>query len=470
MKPTVLALIALLSSVGWSVLPTRAKAGFIYFLPRPVPSGLEAVTVRALPGGNLLMPRGGSTILDDMDLEAIEVPEGTEVFAVRLSRGHEDLIALTRLATLLRVVGNYAVVAVDTAHIDTPWPPSLRREHLDYIPPVSAVAERGLRAGRAIGGTTTVDPQVKQDLVDAVSVEKWSQYVRELSGNLAFQLDGELRSTDNRHITKPGIQTAQDYLESRFRAMGYEVLRQDFMVGITPCQNIIAVKTGVTHPGEIIVIGSHHDSLSEDIDLRAPGAEDDASGTAGVLCLAELIAAYDTERTIHFACFSGEEEGIFGSQYYVSHLGSNGWNVIDAMVLDEISTWQSNFAAIIEGEHAWEPLMSLFVDNLVQYSGIPYREDYYSWGSDHVPFQQAGIPAFIAINMDYNDYPYWESINDRWLEPCPSVGRPCMDPTLAHEILKAAAATMADLTVPTKRVPTASVSFSRLKGRFGGQR
>jgi hypothetical protein len=448
-------LAALLLSSAAAVATAAAGPQRIYWTSGPMPRGIDRVTVRSLPGGTVLVPRVGREAVTAPGVEAIDVPVGAEAFVVRLPHGADDVAVLSTVATVLRVEGAYALLAADAAQAANPLLQLYRKERLTYLPPapasVVAAAGRTGAGATATATTTAVDPQVKQAIVNSLNIAKWTQYVRELSGDLVFWLNGQLKSTNNRHITKPGILIAQDYMEDRLRAMGYTVIRQPFMVGGTPAQNIIGVKTGVVLPDEIIVVGSHHDSLSEDINLRAPGAEDDASGTAGVLHLAELLAPYRTERTIHFACFSGEEQGIYGSQYYVSQLGANGWHVTNAMVLDEISAWETNFAVVIEGQPAWEPLMSLYQGNLTQWAGVSYRKDYVSWGSDHVPFQQAGIPAFIAIHMDYPSYPYWESINDKWNQPCPGLGRACMDPALALAILKGAAATLADLAVPIDR-------------------
>ena len=443
--------VALLACVPTSA-GASAGASRIYWVPGAAPSALDEITVRQLPGGAVLIPRAGRAAVDLPGAEGFDLPPGAESFVVRLSHPQDDLPLLSAVGSILRVEGGFALVAADARQVTDPRFQRFPKERLTYLPPPRTSTPLLQRATPTpFARASAVDPAIKAAIVDAIDIAKWTQYVRELSGDLVFWLNGQLRSTDNRHITKPGILLAQDYLVDRLQALGYTVIRQGFSVGATACQNIIAVKQGVVTPQEIIVVGGHHDSLSENINLRAPGAEDDASGVAGVLHLAELLAPYRTERTVHFVFFSGEEQGIYGSQYYVSQLAANGWNVTNAMVLCEISAWQTNFATIIEGEHSWEPLMSLFAGNVVQWSGIPYREDYYSWGSDHVPFQQVGIPAFLAIHMDYEDYPYWESIDDKWNQPCPGLDRPCMDASLALAILKPAAATLADLAVPIDR-------------------
>lgn len=312
------------------------------------------------------------------------------------------------------------------------------RERVTWIDaPTTGASPSPLSLSRA-------DPAVKLAIINALSQSRYSQLVRELSGNIVFWLDDELESTNNRYTHTAGsgddIDLAAAYLQDRFEAAGYPVTRQSFTVGSTTTDNIIAIKQGTTNAGEIIVVGAHYDSTSENPTSLAPGAEDNGSGTAAVLHLAEVLADYETERTVHFICFSGEEQGLYGSQHYVSELGSNGWNVVHALTMDMIAGWESNYRVIIEGQPAWETLMSLVETNVATHAQIASRKDYFSFGSDHVPFQQAGISALLAIDWDYGSYDHYHRTTDTWQY---------LDASLGHRILKGVAGTLIDLTNPT---------------------
>ena len=97
----------------------------------------------------------------------------------------------------------------------------------------------------------------------------------------------------------------------------------------TPSFNVVGILPG-TDPklkNEAIVIGAHYDHLGRGGEgSLAPregeihhGADDNASGTAGMLELARIFSAQKPRRTIVFIAFSGEEEGLIGSNYYVNH-------------------------------------------------------------------------------------------------------------------------------------------------------
>lgn len=397
---------------------------------------------RELPGLRLaILPDDAPEWTDPSVLE-VDAAAGEDLYLVELHPG-QDLGALGSGARVAWSGEDWALVATPDPRRDLDTS-GLCRERLTWLPPAPRPSVRRPFAAKA------VDPQVKQSIIDAVSQSRFSQIVRELSGNIVFWLNGSLSSTNNRYThtagSGSGIDIAAAYLQDRFEAVGYPVTRQSFFVGATQTDNIIAIKQGTVFPDEIIVVGAHYDSISESPMSSAPGAEDNGSGTAAVLHLAEVFANYDTERTIHFVCFSGEEEGLHGSQYYVSQLAANGWTVTNALTMDMITTWQSNYKVIIEGQTAWESLMSLFESNVATYAQIGSRKDYFSFGSDHVPFQQAGIPAFLAIDWDYDIYPGYHTTNDVWAN---------LDPTLGWRIMKAMAGALADLAVPLPQ-PTAT--------------
>src|SRR5258705_88016 len=71
--------------------------------------------------------------------------------------------------------------------------------------------------------------------------------------------------------------------------------------------------------GEAVVSGAHYDHLGREGDTVYPGADDNASGTAVVLGLAQALAASRPPRTLVFALFAGEELGLLGSDYQVHH-------------------------------------------------------------------------------------------------------------------------------------------------------
>jgi hypothetical protein len=95
--------------------------------------------------------------------------------------------------------------------------------------------------------------------------------------------------------------------------------------------------------------------------------------------------------------------------------------------------------------------MAMFESAVQSYTTLGYRKDYFSFGSDHVPFQQAGIPAFLAIDWDYPTYPHYHRDTDTSNK---------IDPTLGVQIMKAMIATLADLAGASDPVTDAPAPMS----------
>lgn len=383
-------------------------------------------------------------------LQAIDRSADEEIYLVELGHG----LTAEKLGTATRMVlagEHFAIVAATDAQSRQLDRLQACRERISWAAPQAA----GPQIDRPLAARA--DPLVKTNILDTISEARFSQIVREISGNIVFWLNDNLESTNNRYTYTAGsgddIDIAAAYFQDRFEAAGYPVTRQSFNVSSTTTDNIIAIKEGTTYPDEIIVVGAHYDSISENPTVLAPGAEDNGSGSAAVLHLAEVLKDYQTERTIHFILFSGEEQGLHGSQYYVSQLGANGWTVVNALTMDMIAGWETNYRVIIEGQHAWEPLMSLLESNVATYSQIISRKDYFSFGSDHVPFQNAGISALLAIDWDYDAYDHYHKTTDTWQY---------LDSSLGYRIMTGVAATLVDLTNPTPVATAAPAPATRL--------
>ncbi len=142
----------------------------------------------------------------------------------------------------------------------------------------------------------------------------------------------------------PGNDSAAAYLARRYAALGLQPSAPGYMQRFVarppahegtsrslPTQNVFALLRGRDDAlrGQYVVIGAHFDHLGTstdgalDPDAKSAvrlGADDNASGTAAVLELARLFASNPARRSIIFANFSGEEEGLLGSAYFVDHL------------------------------------------------------------------------------------------------------------------------------------------------------
>lgn len=327
------------------------------------------------------------------------------------------------------------LVEVPREDLDRFFAAGFRLQYVDLasLAPAQATAPRAGAPALA-----SVDAALKADYVDGLDQQHYDQLIREITGDTFFWFDGDLRTVSTRYFNTAGNNLVADYLAGKLAGYGYTVELDTFTVNGHICRNVVATKTGATMPEEIVVVGGHYDSTSPQPSTLAPGAEDNASGTSLVMEIARASADRQFERSVQFVLFDAEEVGLRGSIHFVQDAVDAGRDIVAAITADMVAYHDQNYAVIIEGQEPWEWLMSLMAANVTAYTDIGHRKDYFSWGSDHVPFQQAGIPAFLAIDWDWADYPYYHRTTDTWEQIAATS-------PIGLQIARAAAATLADV-------------------------
>jgi len=283
-----------------------------------------------------------------------------------------------------------------------------------------------------------VDRSVIEGFLSEGDETSFRQILQEISGAVAFMHEGTPHTVYTRYYDTADKNLVADYLAATLTGYGYTVEFDEFRVSGVDCRNVVATLLGTTMPDEYVVVGGHYDATSEQPYVLAPGAEDDGSGTSLVMEIARMAAGHDFERSIQFVLFDSEEQGLNGSEHFVEEAVGAGRVIVGAIIADMVTYYAQNYGVIIEGQNEWEWLMSIMETSVETYTTLTNRKDYYSWGSDHVPFQQAGIPAFLAIDWDWNVYPYYHNSTDNWqnVEATAHIG---------HEITQACAATLAEV-------------------------
>lgn len=117
-----------------------------------------------------------------------------------------------------------------------------------------------------------------------------------------------LSSTERKSTA--GLDKTRAFLTEEYKKIGFEVTLAPFGSGV----NIIAEKKGTTHPEKILIISAHIDSVGN------AGANDDGTGTIGLLTVSQILAKHDYPITIRVLGFDREEVGLKGSDAYVAAL------------------------------------------------------------------------------------------------------------------------------------------------------
>jgi Zn-dependent M28 family amino/carboxypeptidase len=235
-----------------------------------------------------------------------------------------------------------------------------------------------------------------------------------------------------------GIGAARRYAESRFEAISRDcggclaialpskIVTGDRVPVPSEVVDVLAIQRGTTDPDRVIIISGHIDSRNSDpLDARgdAPGANDDASGTAAVIEAARVLSQRKFPATIVYAVLSGEEQGLFGGKLLAETAKARGWKVEAVLNNDIVGNSHGSGGArddrtvrvFSEGTRATETPAEANrrrynggeVDsparNLSRYiAGLAspglrveqvWRTDRFGRGGDQVPMLEAGYPA-----------------------------------------------------------------------------
>jgi hypothetical protein len=181
--------------------------------------------------------------------------------------------------------------------------------------------------------------------------------------------------------------------------------------------NVVAIARG-SDPrlrDEYVLLTAHMDHLGVGTPVNGDsiynGADDNASGTAGVLEVAEAVAALERKprRTIIFATLSGEERGLLGSSWFVEHPPVPLERVVADVNVDMIGrNWEdtisvigkpySTLGALVDSVAAAHPELGLAV------AGDLWPAEGFFFRSDHFSFARKGIPAVFFFNGVHEDY------------------------------------------------------------------
>jgi aminopeptidase S len=228
----------------------------------------------------------------------------------------------------------------------------------------------------------TPSPLTSAALRDAVEVADIRAHLEELQ-RIAGAHGG------NRATGTTGFEASVAYVADRLAAAGYEVERQPFSVGAQASVNLLVERAGSI--GEVAMLGAHLDSV-----LAGPGINDNGSGVATLLVVAERLAALSApQHTIRVAFWGAEEGGPFGSQAYVDALSPEERDRIGAYLnFDMLGS--PNFIRFVYDEPSAaagsEAITALFTSHF-EAEGLAWEPIDLTGHADHGAFVAARIPT-----------------------------------------------------------------------------
>jgi hypothetical protein len=255
-------------------------------------------------------------------------------------------------------------------------------------------------------------------IVSEVSQTTINTYLSGLTGGSQITVGGSNYTLTSR-ATNSGTQInrATQWVYEHCQTYGWTASYENWSDGGYSSRNVICTKTGTTYASSEVVLAAHIDSFW-------PGADDDGSGAALLMHLAELLGDKDFKRTVKIVFFTGEEEGLYGSAAFVYNIAAEPYAMIvfDTTAYDSNADSKFTIGTGCPGYHTANAndtaIGNMFIDALSDYSisGIAsinssfsssYQTDIFSlWAAE-------GTNGAVQINEDLSyPTPYYHSAND----------------------------------------------------------
>jgi hypothetical protein len=371
-------------------------------------------------------------LLEDADFEKISAlsyrtldtqPQAGDYYIVRPM---ERMTDMTPFGEILTQDGDDYLIKVHTGMLESLIDQKVGVKRLSLTPMV-------IRS--ALEFPTVRYDQTVADIVDLVSPDSILSKVQRLQDFVT------------RLSTHDSCMAAANWIRDRFLAIGCDaVYFQYHTTGHAP--NVIAVKDGTVYPDSIYgIICGHFDSFAFGSPELAPGADDNASGTSAVLEAARVMRDYDFEYSIRYIAFSGEESGLYGSEFYAQYARSQGdsiLGVINGDMLAYVDIQPESLEVIAKPTNPpCEPFADFFIAAADTYTTLLTNKQlsYTMVYSDHSPFWDQGYVALCNIEDWGVNNPYIHTTGD-------TIGGGFNDLAFCTEATKAEIAALALLAVP----------------------
>lgn len=263
----------------------------------------------------------------------------------------------------------------------------------------------------------------------------------------------------------PALQNTLNWLKNKYTSFGYnasQMVEYSFQNGSSTCKNLVLTKTGTVYPNTFVIICGHYDTIA------GTGTNDNGSGVTTILEVARLLQSIPTEYSIKFINFSGEEDGLIGSQSFVNSVVNATNPKMDIKLvfnIDEVGgrAGYDNSSIICERDTS-SPTSNNAASNAVTnqlMTCVEYYSDLtaelsYAYSSDYIPFEENN--EIITGFFESNETPYNHTINDL-LEN--------MDPYYVYQVAKAATGAMMHFAVAsTSALETENFEHSQMINFF----
>jgi len=275
-----------------------------------------------------------------------------------------------------------------------------------------------------------------------------AEMVGQVSGARILDSIANLQSYQTRYASTSNCEASGTYIYDYFRQYSLQTDADYFTFSASnyTTSNIIATLSGQVSPDRVVIVCAHYDSYSNQAKTAAPGADDNASGTAAVMEIARILAGYRFDFTIKFIGFSAEEWGLYGSKRYAQAARQRGEDILGVVNMDMIGyadRLPEDLDLIVNDRSDWLGNKYVAAANMYAPLAILKSINASVTGSDHSPFWDQGYSALLGIE----DIPLK---NPHYHKPTDTADTLSLD--FATAVTRASLAAVAELAQPVNPV------------------
>ncbi|MFH1699152.1 MAG: M28 family peptidase [Candidatus Zixiibacteriota bacterium] len=211
----------------------------------------------------------------------------------------------------------------------------------------------------------------------------------------------KLQAFNGRAVGSDSNYASSQWIFDKLQEFGYNPEFDNFIVsrygGPVNARNVVATKTGLVSPDNQMILCAHFDAVP-----GSPGADDNGSGTAGVLELARVLKDIEVDLSFVFILFDAEEIGLYGSFHYSEEAFASSDNIEYVLNLDMIAHYPNSDSAnlfhsdFLEYAYLCSHLGDSLLDLTIEFGGT-------SGGSDHYPFSTYGWEVGFLAERIFSD-------------------------------------------------------------------
>jgi aminopeptidase YwaD len=279
-------------------------------------------------------------------------------------------------------------------------------------------------------------------LTNGLSAQSFIQAYADVANQVSqANINTYLQEFENLGVKRRGttsLTNTFNWIKNKYASYGYTTTQMvedsyTYSGSSATVKNLILTKVGTTNPNTYVIICAHYDSIT------GRGTNDNGTGTVILLEMARLLKDIPSAYSIRFINFSGEEDGLYGSQHYVTSI-VNGttpkMNIKLVFNIDEVGgvagmvnntiTCEEDRASPTSNNAASSAVTNELVNCVGLYSNLQTFVDR-AYASDYIPFQQNN--EIITGFFEKNESPHRHTATDLLIN---------MDPVYVYNIAKAA--------------------------------